>query len=177
MFTRFRRTVAASAAVIALGAGGAAWAASAASAAAAPTAVSRCTYNDLAVWVNADAADTTAGTVTYPLELTNVGRGTCALEGFPGVQASTLGRVRLGAPAARLYGVPATVVDLPPGATAHATIQYIGSRVVPGCKPDKAGFLAVYAPDATVAKRAFFPLPVCTTGRVDLTVRRVKAGF
>jgi Protein of unknown function (DUF4232) len=177
MFNRFRRTAAASVAVLALGAGGAAWAASSASAAAGPAAVARCTYNNLAVWVYADGADTTAGTVTYPLEFTNLGRATCFLDGFPRVAASTLGRVQLGANAADLNGVPAKVIDIAPGATAHSTIQYLGGRVVASCKPERAGFLTVYPPNSGAAKRAFFPLPVCTTGRVDLTVRRVAAGF
>ena len=86
MFKRFRRTAAASAAVLALGAGGAAWAASAASASAsaAPTAVvPHCTYNNLAIWVYADGADTVSGTTTYHLEFTNLGRGPCSLTGFP----------------------------------------------------------------------------------------------
>lgn len=43
--------------------------------------------------------------------------------------------------------------------------------------PEKAGFLTVHPPNSGGAKRAFFPLPVCTTSRVDLTVRRVAAGF
>src|ERR1700722_15569244 len=121
MFKRFRRTAAASVAVLALGAGGAAWAASAASASAAPTAaVPHCTYNNLAVWVYADGADTVSGTTTYDLEFTNLGRGPCSLTGFPAVTATTLRRVQLGPAAGRLYGVAATTVVIPPGRTAHS---------------------------------------------------------
>jgi hypothetical protein len=178
MFKRFRRTAAASVAVLALGAGGAAWAASAASASAAPTAaVPHCTYNNLAVWVYADGADTVSGTTTYDLEFTNLGRGPCSLTGFPAVTATTLHRVQLGPAAGRLYGVPATTIVIPPGRTAHSLIAYLGSRVVPGCKPESAGFLQVLAPNAGGTKRAYFPLPVCTTDRVDLLVRRIAAGF
>jgi hypothetical protein len=180
MFKRFRRTAAASVAVLALGAGGAAWAASAASASAsaAPTAaVPHCTYNNLAVWVYADGADTVSGTTTYDLEFTNLGRGPCSLTGFPAVTATTLRRVQLGPAAGRLYGVPATTVVIPPGRTAHSLIAYLGGRVAAGCKPENAGFLQVLAPNAGNSKRAYFPLPVCTTDRIDLLVRRIAAGF
>ena len=178
MFKRFRRTAAASVAVLALGAGSAAWAASAASASAAPTAAVRhCTYNNLAVWVYADGADTVSGTTTYDLEFTNLGRGPCSLTGFPAVTATTLRRVQLGPAAGRLYGVPATTVVIPPGRTAHSLIAYLGGRVVAGCKPKNAGFLQVLAPNAGNSKRAYFPLPVCTTARTDLLVRRIAAGF
>jgi hypothetical protein len=178
MFKRFRRTAAASAAVLALGAGGAAWAASAASASAAPTAaVPHCTSNNLAIWVYADGADTVSGTTTYDLEFTNLGRGPCSLTGFPAVTATTLRRVQLGPAAGRLYGVPATTVMIPPGRTAHSLIAYLGGRVVAGCKPENAGFLQVLAPNAGNSKRAYFPLPVCTTDRIDLLVRRIAVGF
>jgi hypothetical protein len=178
MFQRFRRTAAASAAVLVLGAGGAAWAASAASAAATPTAVvPHCTSNNLAVWVYADGADTVSGMTTYNLEFSNLGHGACSLTGFPAVTAITLHRVELGPAAARLYGVPDKTIVIPAGGTAHSLIGYLGSRVVPGCKPQNAGFLQVLAPNAGGTKRAYFPLPVCTTDRVDLTVRRVAAGF
>jgi hypothetical protein len=178
MFKRFRRTAAASAAVLALGAGGAAWAASTASAAAAPTAVvPHCTSNNLAIWVYADGADTVSGTTTYNLEFSNLGRGPCSLTGFPAVTATTLRRVQLGPAAGRLYGVPAKTIVISPGGTVHSLIAYLGSRVVRGCKPENAGFLQVLAPNAGNTKRAYFPLPVCTTDRVDLLVRRVAAGF
>jgi hypothetical protein len=175
MFNGFRRIAAAVVTVLTLGAGGAAWAASSASAA--PAAVGRCTSGNLAVWVYADGADSTGGTTFYHLEFTNIGRSTCFLNGFPGVSATTLGRVELGAPAARQYGVPAKTIDLAPRATAHSLIGYVSSRVGSACKPESAGFLQVYAPGSASAKRAFFPLPVCTTSRVDLNVRRVAAGF
>src|SRR6202453_336119 len=69
MINGFRRTAAAAVSVLALGAGGAAWAASSASAAAtAPAAVSRCLAGHLAVWVNADSADGTAGTTYFNLD-------------------------------------------------------------------------------------------------------------
>ena len=177
MFNRFRRTAAAAAAVIALGGGGVAWAASSASASAAPAAIGRCTSNNLAVWVNADSADGTAGTTFYHLDFTNIGRTTCFLNGWPGVSASTAGRVQLGAAASRQNGVPAKTIDIAPGATAHSVLGYVDVQVDPSCKPANAFFLTVFAPGAVQAKRAFFPLSVCRTSRNDLNVRRVQAGI
>jgi Protein of unknown function (DUF4232) len=177
MFNGFRRTAAAAAAVIALGGGGVAWAASSASASASPAAIGRCTSNNLAVWVNADSADGTAGTTFYHLDFTNIGRSTCFLNGWPGVSASTLGRVQLGAAASRQNGVPAKTIDIAAGATAHSVLGYVDVQVDPSCKPENASFLTVFAPGALQAKRAFFPLPVCRTSRNDLNVRRVQAGI
>jgi hypothetical protein len=175
-FNGFRRTAAA-AAVLALGAGGAAWAAASASASAAPAAIGRCTSGNLAIWVYADGSDTVGNTTFYNLEFSNLGRSTCSLTGFPGVVATSLHRVELGAPAVREYGVPSKTIDLAPGATAHSLIGYVGGQVKAACKPASAGYLQVTPPNSAGSKRAFFPLPVCTTGRVDLNVRRVAVGF
>jgi hypothetical protein len=176
MFKGFRRATAA-AAVLALVAGGAAWAASSASASAGPAAIGRCTADNLAVWVDADGADTVGNTTFYHLEFSNTGRSTCSLTGFPGLVATTLHRVQLGAPAVREYGVPSVTIDIAPGATAHSLIGYVGGQVKAACKPESAGFLQVTPPNSAGSKRAFFPLPVCTTGRVDLNVRRLAAGL
>ncbi len=177
MFNGFRRTAVAATAVLALGAGGAAWAATSASASAAPSAIGRCTSNNLAVWVNADSADGTAGTTFFHLDLTNTGRATCFLNGWPGVSATNQGGAQLGPAAARQNGVPAKTIDIAPGATAHSVLGYEDVQVDPSCKPQNATFLKVFAPGARGAKRAFFPLSVCRTGRVDLNVRRVQAGI
>jgi len=177
MINGFRRTAAAAVTVLALGAGGAAWAASSASAApTAPAAISKCAASQLAVWVNADSANGTAGTTYFNLEYTNIGRGTCYLYGYPGVSATTLGGAQIGKAATRDSGTPARVIDLAPGRTAHSFLGYHDILIEPSCKPRAAGFLKVYAPDDTVAKRAFFDLPVCTTGQANFSVMRVQAG-
>ena len=174
MFNRFRRTAAAAVAVIALGGGGVAWAASSASAA--PAAIGRCTSNNLAVWVNADSADGTAGTTFYHLDFTNIGRSTCFLNGWPGVSAINANGRQLGAAASRQNGAPAKAINIAPGATAHSVLGYVDVQVDPTCKPANAFVLKVFAPGAVQAKRAFFPLSVCRTSRNDLNVRRVQAG-
>jgi hypothetical protein len=174
MINGFRRTAAAVVSVIALGAGGAAWAASSASAAS--TAASRCLAGNLAVWVNADSADGTAGTTYFHLDYTNTGRSTCSLYGFPGVSATTLGGAQIGKAATRDNGTPARVIDIAPGATAHSNLGYHDIVIEPSCKERTPAFLKVYAPNDTVAKHAFFSLTVCATGQSDFSVMRVQAG-
>jgi hypothetical protein len=178
MINGFRRTAAAAVAVLALGAGGAAWAATSASAApTGPAAISKCAASNLAIWVNADSADGTAGTTYFNLEYTNTGRVPCYLDGYPGVSATGLGGGQLGKTARRNSATPARVIDLASGRTAHSFLGYVDIVVDPTCKPKTAAFLKVYAPDDTVAKHAFFPLSVCTIGQPDLTVERVQAGI
>src|ERR1700677_2193544 len=151
MINGFRRTAAAAVSVLALGAGGAAWAASSASAAAtAPAAVSRCLAGHLAVWVNADSADGTAGTTYFNLDYTNTGRTTCSLYGYPGVTATTQGGAQIGKAATRDNGTPARFIDIAPGKTAHSNLGYHDIVIEPSCKERTPAYLKVYAHDAKV---------------------------
>jgi Protein of unknown function (DUF4232) len=174
MITRIRRTAAAITAVLGLGIGSAVWATSSASAASAAT--PRCTAGNLAVWVNADTESGAAGTIFYKLDFTNISGHTCHLFGYPGVSATNFNGKQLGAPARRNSGVPATTVNIPPGGTAHATLGYVDVQVNPTCHPARADLLKVFPPNDTGARHAFFDLPVCTTNRIDLTIRRVQPG-
>jgi len=177
MINGFRRTAVAAVSVLALGAGGAAWAASSASASsAAVAAVAACPASHLAVWVNADSADGTAGTTYFTLDYTNTSRTTCFLFGYPGVSATTLAGAQIGKAATRNNSTPARAIDLAPGATAHSNLGYHDILIEPSCKERTAAFLKVYAPNDTVAKHAFFSLTMCATGQSDLSVSRVQAG-
>lgn len=176
-----RRAVASAAAVLALGAGSLTWAATSASAAttkpAAPSYVPRpCSTGQLAAWVNADSADGTAGTTYYHLDLTNTGNRTCWLYGWPGVSAVNWAGTQLGLPAVRRADVRARVVNVAPGATAHAMLGYVDVQVSRSCRPVTATFLRVYPPANRNARHAFFPLPVCTTRTWDLTIGRIQYG-
>ena len=174
MITRVRRTAAVVTATVALGIGAAAWATSSASAASAAT--PRCTEGNLAVWVNADSENGAAGTIFYNLDFTNISGHTCHLFGYPGVSATNFNGKQLGPAARRDNGVPATTVNIVPGGTAHATLGYVDVQVDPSCHPVRADVLKVFAPNTVVARHAFFDLPVCTTNRIDLTIRRVQPG-
>jgi uncharacterized protein DUF4232 len=164
-------------AALALGLGSAAWAATSASAA--PNSViPKCGTGNLAVWVSPDRGDGAAGSVYYPLEFTNISNHTCYVYGYPGVSATNVNGTQLGDAAARDNGVPARVVNIAPGGTAHAVLRYIGAEVsTSGCKPANASFLKVYPPDQFSARRAFFDLPACTVSKhVYLTIRRIQPG-
>lgn len=181
--THRRRVVAVAAAVAALGAGAATVAATSASAAtthpAAKSAVAfipRCTPGDLAVWVNANSADGTAGTTYYHLDYTNITRGWCHLYSWPGVSAVNAAGRQLGAAAVRTGGVPATYVNIPPGGTAHSIFGYVDVQVSKACKPAMATHLRVYPPDGSAARDAFFAAAVCTDKTKDLVVWRVQPG-
>jgi hypothetical protein len=177
MINGFRRTAAAAVTVLALGAGGAAWAASSASAApTAQAAISRCGAGQLAVWVNADSANGAAGTIFFNLEYTNISHATCSLFGYPGVSATNSNGTQLGKAATRNSAAPAKTIDIVPGGTAHSFLGYHDILIEPSCKPKSAFFLKVFAPNDTVAKHAFFDLPVCTTGQANFSVERVQAG-
>jgi hypothetical protein len=172
-----RRAAAAAAAVLALGVGSATWATTSASAATVrPAPIQRCTSSDLAVWVNADSANGAAGTIYYHLDLTNTSRRSCYLLGWPGVSATTGTGHRLGAPARNSPNVPLRFVTVRPGATAHALLGYVDVQVTPGCHPTTATFLKVTPPNTRSSRNAFFPLPVCQTNTVDLTIGRVQSG-
>jgi Protein of unknown function (DUF4232) len=172
-----RRTVATATAVLALGAGSVTWVATSASAATArPGFVPRCTSGQLAVWVNADSADGTAGTTYYNLDLTNTGGKTCYLYGWPGVSATNSAGRQLGVPAVRNPNVPARIVNVAPGGTAHALLGYVDVQLSPACRPTTATFLKVIPPNTTAARHAYFPLTVCTTRTFDLTIGRIQSG-
>lgn len=171
-----RRRIAAAAAALGMGIGGTVWATSAASASAAPAAISECTSGQLAVWVSPDRANGAAGSIFYPLDFTNISGRTCFLVAYPGVSATNGNGKQLGSPAQRDSSVPRRVVDVAPGATAHATLRYVDVQVDPSCRPATSTFLKVFPPDQTKFRQAFFVARVCTTSRIDLFITRVAPG-
>jgi len=181
---RGRRVAAAAVAVAALGAGSAALAATAASAAAsqpqaARTAdglIPRCAPGNLAVWVNANSADGTAGTTYYHLDFTNISGHMCHLNGWPGVSAANAAGRQLGAPAVRTGTAPPAYINLPAGGTAHSIFGYVDVQVSPACKPALATHLKVYPPGDSGARDAFFAASVCTDKTKDLVIWRVQPG-
>ena len=172
---RTSRWAVAGAAAAALVAGISTAAAAAPSAHAASGAIAKCTAADLGVWVAADQANGTAGSIYYPLEITNLSGGTCYLYGHPGVSAVTAAGHQLGRSAQWNPGT-ARVVNLAPGATAHAVLQYITVQVSPGCTPANAAGLKIYPPDQTSSTSAFWNLPSCSKGPVYMNVGVIQPG-
>lgn len=160
---KLARFAAAGAAVVTLGIGSAVWASSSASAA--PTqSIPKCTTSDLAVWVNIPGSEGAAGSSYTPLEFTNVSGHECYLWGYPGVAAVTSNLKQLGNAAARDSAYAARVVNLAPGASAHAVLRYVDVVATdPGCKAKDASYLKVYPEAQRSATETFFGLPSCTT--------------
>jgi hypothetical protein len=158
---RVRRAAIAGAAALALGAGAAVWATSAA--AAAPAVAPTCATSALSVWVDASQSNGAAGTIAYPLEITNHGARACTLRGYPGVSATSLSGRQLGDAASREPVFPATLVTIPAGGTAHADLFWHDAEVfTSGCKPAAASLVKVYPPNSKTAQLGFFSLQSCT---------------
>src|SRR5579875_313972 len=180
--------IAAAAAVAGLAAAAAALAATSAPAAHAAAAIPRCSAGPdglgLAAWVAIDQGNGAAGTVYYPLELTNTSGHACSLYGFPGVSATSRSGGQLGSPAGWQsgpgFGTKHAVV-LAPGATAHAILAYHDAVVstAPGCDPVDATFeLRVFPPGAYHATHALFDLDACShAGPVYMNVGPVLPGL
>jgi hypothetical protein len=142
---------------------------------AASSVIPKCTASDLGVWVAADQSDGTAGSIYYPMEFTNLSSGTCYLYGHPGVSAVNAAGHQLGQHAQWNSG-PSSVVNLAPGATAHAMLQYVTVQVSPGCHPVNAAELRIYPPSQTSSTNAFWDLSSCTTGPVYMNVGVIQSG-
>ncbi len=90
-----------------------------------------------------------AGHVGVTLVLTNTGTNTCALQGWPGVSFVGNGNgTQLGAAAVFMRTAPHPVVELRPGATAHALLMVANAANYPtdACKPQPADGFRVYPP-------------------------------
>jgi hypothetical protein len=74
--------------------------------------------------------------------------------------------------------VPASYVNIAPGASAHAVLPYVDVVATsPASKATPASLLRVFPPDDTGARYAFFSLPSCTaTGQGYLQIERVQPG-
>jgi Protein of unknown function (DUF4232) len=154
----------------------------------ASTAIPKCTAasgqnGNVSVWVADGQGNGAAGTIYYPLELTNLSGHACSMDGFPGVSAISRSGQQLGSPAkwesGGGFGTPRTVI-VEPGATVHAILAYHDAAVstAPGCDPvDTTAQLRVYPPDERGAAFAFFDLPACShAGTAYLSVGPIKPG-
>jgi hypothetical protein len=146
----------------------------------APAAVRACTADDLGVWLAVSQLDGAAGSVYYPLQLTNLSRHACAMRGFAGVSAVDRNLHQLGSPAGRDHVVPVRTVVLAPGRTAHAVLRYgdVTVSTAPGCHPTSRTFeLRVYPPGQRHATYAAFDFEVCSHGGpVYMDIGPIQAG-
>jgi hypothetical protein len=121
-----------------------------------------CSTGDLGLSVG--PANGTAGSVYYPLLLTNKSGVTCTLYGYPGVALiSQPGGAVVGAAAVRNPTFPAEQVSLAPGAVAHASLQvaFAGNYPAAVCKPVTAHWLQVFPPGEYAAIDIQFTARTC----------------
>ena len=127
--------------------------------------VTICATSALKAAVKTVKGSAAAGSVYYPLALTNVSGSSCTLFGYPGVSFVTgPGGSQLGRPATRNPVVPAANVTLAPGQAAHATLRVAqaGNYDPAQCQPVTAHWLKIFPPDQTAALYARFTTQACS---------------
>ncbi|HEY6279293.1 MAG TPA: DUF4232 domain-containing protein [Streptosporangiaceae bacterium] len=126
------------------------------------------------------AANGAAGTVFYPLDLTNASTSACTMYGYPGVAfVSSPGGSQVGAPAGRSSPAPPALVTLKPGATAHATLGVSDVLIGNNCLHHQVqvNTLQVYPPGQYSALFAPLSRPGCADrSLVTMHVTTVSSG-
>ncbi|HTZ26563.1 MAG TPA: DUF4232 domain-containing protein [Streptosporangiaceae bacterium] len=144
--------------------------------ASATTGLTPCTAADLGVWVEADWMGGAMGTLSMPLEFTNLSDHACTLRGLPRVFAIGRDGSPLGSPAAPDRAGPEQTVRLAPGQTGYAVLGY--SDVMTGDCPsaDRATAfeLRVYPPGRHSADHALWDFGTCSA-RGSSVFMRVSA--
>jgi hypothetical protein len=142
--------------------------------------VPACTAADLGAWLAITQGNGAAGSVYYPLQLTNLSRHACAMRGFPGVSAVNRAAHQVGSPAGRDHAVPVRTVVLAPGATAHTVLRLsdVVLSTTPGCHPTYSAIeLRIYPPNQRQSTLAAYNLAACAhAGPVFMHVGPIQPG-
>lgn len=118
----------------------------------------QCSVSDLRLAIGRGNA--AAGTIFYPIQLTNMSNSSCTMYGFPGVAFVTKpGGSVIGAPAGR-SAVEHHLVSLGPGTTAHATLAVSDVLIGDNCRQHQVPvkWLQVYPPGQYAALFVQFSL-------------------
>ena len=124
-----------------------------------------CATSALKAAVNTAKPGAAAGSIYYPLDLTNISGSTCTVFGYPGVSFVTgPSGTLIGRAATRNPVKPATTVTLAPGQVAHATLQVAqaGNYDPAQCKPVTAHWLRIFPPDQTAPLFVSFTTTACS---------------
>jgi hypothetical protein len=143
-----------------------------------------CSTADLSGTVNTSQGGAAAGSTYYPLNLTNTSKTSCYLFGYPGVSFVTgPSGSQVGEPASRNPAIAPRTIILPPGGTAHVTVQVVDALNYSksDCKPVTAHWLKVFPPGQFTALYIKFTATTCSVKLpaklgVPLTVDAVKGG-
>jgi hypothetical protein len=124
--------------------------------------VHECVAGQLIDWLGVPGS-AAAGSVEYPLEISNVSPHTCYLFGYPGVSALKAGGHQLGSPAARIPHYQVSTITIAPGQTAHVDLLMtdVGNFPPSACHPTSAVALKVYAPGDFGARIVQFSFRAC----------------
>ena len=133
-----------------------------------------CRFQQIKTWLGIGNGTSTAHSISYPLEFSNVGRFTCSLTGFPGVSGVTANGVQIGG-AAHHVGSRFSIV-LVPGATAHAALTIRAAGNVAGCNKRPGARLRVFAPNQSAHTIINGFVFTACSNRTTLTVTSVRAG-
>lgn len=137
-----------------------------------------CRTVNLVVWLANPKGNGAAGSVYYKLEFTNLGGGTCSLDGAPGVVAANLGGRRIGAVATRETGAEPKLVKVRSGETASAALRVVSPGVFSPseCHPVTAAGVRVTPPGGSGSRLVPFPFETCARvpGEPALTVGPVR---
>ena len=128
-------------------------------------AVTMCATSALKATVNTAKPGAAAGSIYYPLDLTNISGSTCTVFGYPGVSFVTgPSGTLIGRAATRNPVKPATTVTLAPGQVAHATLQVAqaGNYDPAQCKPVTAHWLRIFPPGQTAPLYVSFTTKACS---------------
>lgn len=117
-----------------------------------------CETLSIVPWIPNGQGNGTAGSVYYVVQLTNSGRATCTLRGYPRIFALSLAGNQLGI-AARHEGGKPKLVTLAKGASAKVRLRITeaGNYSPSECHPTNAQGVEVLLPGTKAAK--FVPLP------------------
>ena len=124
-----------------------------------------CSPADLSAVVNTSPGGAAAGSTYYPLNFTNTSKSSCYLYGYPGVSFVTgPSGSQIGEPASRNPAVAPSTVILPPGGTAHVTIQVVNALNYSksDCQPVTAHWLKVFPPGQFSALYVKFSALTCS---------------
>jgi hypothetical protein len=113
-------------------------------------------------------SDAAAGSVYRPLLITNTQAKPCTVQGFPGVSYVAGDDGHQVGEAAYRTGTKGDPVELKPGQTAAAVIQFVNVRNYPDdiCRPTPVRGLRIYLPQETASN--FVPMPGTGCANDDL---------
>jgi Protein of unknown function (DUF4232) len=127
--------------------------------------VAACATSDLKGVVVLGQGGAAAGSTYYPLNFTNNSKSSCSLFGYPGVSFVTgPSGSQIGQPATRNPAVTPSTVVLPPGQTAHVTLQVVDALNYSksACQPVKAHWLKIFPPGQFSALYVKFTAVTCS---------------